>query len=209
MMRAYWFSLRRAAIVAGLIAIVPFAAAQTPPAPAGNAPRYAPNGDLLAPTGFEKWIFVGSRSRTGLQAGPAGHDRGGVRARREAGVSQRLSHAGSLRAVPAKPDGLPRRHHSGDGAVRGRRQGAERHPVGRVVQRDEGRHRDRREEFDAANPTASAWAYYDFTDPADPTKLRPQARPKADAACANCHRDHAGPDNVWVRLYPVLRGFLP
>src|ERR1700741_4907439 len=29
-------------------------------AQSSDSPRYAPNGDLLVPTGFETWVFVGS-----------------------------------------------------------------------------------------------------------------------------------------------------
>jgi hypothetical protein len=37
----------------------------------------------------------------------------------------------------------------------------------------------------------------------------PQATAHPDSDCADCHRDHAGRDRVWVQFYPVLRKLLP
>jgi len=49
------------------------------------------------------------------------------------------------------------------------------------------------------------WAYYEFTDPSDPTKTLPTASAFPDQACESCHRAHASLDNVWVQFYPTLR----
>jgi len=49
------------------------------------------------------------------------------------------------------------------------------------------------------------WAYYNFTDPSDRSKLLVSAAAFADEACANCHQRHASIDNVWVQFYPALR----
>lgn len=51
----------------------------------------------------------------------------------------------------------------------------------------------------------TSWAYYNFTDQSDRSKVLASATAFPDAACANCHQRHAGIDNVWVQFYPVLR----
>jgi hypothetical protein len=51
---------------------------------------------------------------------------------------------------------------------------------------------------------ATEWAYYDFTSGV-PGQLRPEARAFPDVACYDCHKAHAGDDNVWVQFYPTLR----
>jgi hypothetical protein len=51
------------------------------------------------------------------------------------------------------------------------------------------------------------WAYYDFTDRVGHGKNIPadqKAELKKD--CYDCHRAHAGYDNVWVQFYPIIRG---
>jgi hypothetical protein len=49
------------------------------------------------------------------------------------------------------------------------------------------------------------WAYYSFTDGPDGSQVKPSAQPFPDAACQNCHKQHASMDNVWVQFYPTLR----
>jgi Cytochrome P460 len=51
----------------------------------------------------------------------------------------------------------------------------------------------------------TAWAYYNFTDPSDRTKVLASAAAFPDHSCANCHQLHASVDNVWVQFYPALR----
>jgi hypothetical protein len=51
----------------------------------------------------------------------------------------------------------------------------------------------------------TAWAYYDLTDPTDPSKVRASAPVFPDDMCESCHKQHASRDNVWVQFYPTLR----
>jgi hypothetical protein len=51
----------------------------------------------------------------------------------------------------------------------------------------------------------TAWAYYNFTDPSDRSKVLASAAAFPDQACANCHQLHASIDNVWAQFYPALR----
>jgi hypothetical protein len=43
------------------------------------------------------------------------------------------------------------------------------------------------------------WAYYDFP------MNQPTAKAFPDAACYQCHLQHAQDDNVWIQFYPSLR----
>ena len=52
---------------------------------------------------------------------------------------------------------------------------------------------------------ATPWAYYNFTDPSDRSKVLASATAFPDENCANCHQRHASIDNVWVQFYPALR----
>jgi hypothetical protein len=56
-----------------------------------------------------------------------------------------------------------------------------------------------------AGGSTMPWAYYNFTDPSDRSKLLASATAFPDPACANCHQRHASIDNVWVQFYPLLR----
>ena len=49
------------------------------------------------------------------------------------------------------------------------------------------------------------WAYYNFTDQSDRSKVLASAAAFPDTACANCHQRHASTDNVWVQFYRTLR----
>src|SRR5258708_23580044 len=53
------------------------------------------------------------------------------------------------------------------------------------------------------------WAYYNFTDPSDRSKVLASATAYPDEVCANCHQRHASIDNVWVQFYPALRDRRP
>jgi hypothetical protein len=56
---------------------------------------------------------------------------------------------------------------------------------------------------------ATPWAYYNFTDPSDRSKVLASATAFPDENCANCHQRHASIDNVWVQFYPALRDRRP
>ena len=53
------------------------------------------------------------------------------------------------------------------------------------------------------------WAYYNFTDPSDRSKVLASATAYPDEVCENCHQRHASIDNVWVQFYPALRDRRP
>jgi hypothetical protein len=173
-------------------------------APTGAAPQYAPNGDLLFPSDFENWIFVGSN--LGLSYRP---NLPMTTAAESTRASQQFFHnvyvkpeaysyflankifpdktvlvMGVYEAADKEP-----KHVLATGVFNGKRVGVEAAVKNSV--RPDGSH--------------TPWAYYDFTDPASPSGVAASASAFPDHKCENCHRDHAGPDHVWVQFYPPLR----
>ncbi len=173
-------------------------------APSNTVPRYAPNGDLLAPDGFETWVFVGSNlglaykqnlpAMTALEAKradvPQFHN---VYINKEA--YDRFVATGEF-PIPtilvmqkfAAADKEPRGIVSA-GVFNGDQVGLE--VAVKNLPRPDG--------------STTAWAYYDLTDPTDPSKVRASASAFPDDMCESCHKQHASRDDVWVQFYPTLR----
>lgn len=170
-----------------------------------DGPKYAADGSLLLPEGFETWIFVGSNlglsynkelvAMTAKEAGrvdpPQFHN---VYITRSA-YSYFLTNAvfpdktilvmEVFAADEKEPKGILSK-----GVFNGKRTGVE--IAVKNLHRPDGK--------------TTPWAYYDFSDPSDPTRLRMAANAFADDACESCHHLHASVDNVWVQFYPALRG---
>jgi hypothetical protein len=192
-------------VTVGIVA-VSYAPGQQPSTP---RPRYAANHDLLAPTGFESWVFVGSN--LGLSYNPT------LRAMtaREAG---RSASGQTFHTVYINPEAYAhfvatKEFPEPTILVMEQFAAADREPTGVLTK---GVYNGQRVGVEvsvknSARPDGSKtpWAYYDFTDPADGTKMRASATAQPDSNCADCHRDHAGRDRVWVQFYPVLRKLLP
>ena len=49
------------------------------------------------------------------------------------------------------------------------------------------------------------WAYFNFTNFGDRTKLMDKGRAFNKSMCWDCHKEHAADDNVFIQFYPVLR----
>jgi hypothetical protein len=197
---------RRQRIVAGAAALCFTLAASPIQAQVGLAgePRYTPGGDLLLPDGFETWVFVGSNlglsyTPDAAAAASAPPPRPGRQQFHNVSINRaaydyflangRFPDLTVLvmqvfEAADKEPKGV-----LASGAFNGRRVGLE------VAVKN------------ASRPGASTmpWAYYNFTDPSDRSKLLASATAFPDEACANCHQRHASLDNVWVQFYPVLR----
>jgi hypothetical protein len=196
----------RPRIVAGAAALCFTLAASPSQAQAGRAdePRYTPGGDLLLPDGFETWVFVGSNL----------------------GLSYTPDAAAAASAPPPRPGRQQFHNVSINRAAydyflaNGRFpdmtvlvmqvfEAADKEPKGVLAS---GVFNGRRVGLEVAvkntlRPGGSTmpWAYYNFTDPSDRSKLLASATAFPDAACANCHQRHASIDNVWVQFYPLLR----
>ena len=196
----------------GIFAIVTFSAwvTSTPlaQAQADEAPKYTADGQLLAPAGYEAWVFVGSN--LGLAYRRDLPVSTGVEARR----ADRRADRPQFHNVYINPDAYKRFLATGEFPdptilVMDRFVAADKEPKGIVT---EGVFNGDRRGLEVAvknlsrpDGLATAWAYYDFTDTSDPSKTRASASAFPDEICESCHRQHASKDNVWVQFYPVLR----
>src|SRR5215471_15100830 len=203
-------SNRRYGLLAGATALCFALAASGLSARSQSAdePRYAPGGDLLLPSGFDTWVFVGSN--LGLSYTPdaaAAASAPPPRAPRQQFHNVYINRAAYdyfsangrfpektvlvmqvFEAADKEPRGV-----LASGVFNGRRVGLE-----AAVK-------------NASRPDGSTmpWAYYNFTDPSDRSKVLASAAAFPDEACANCHQRHASIDNVWVQFYPALRDKAP
>ena len=170
-----------------------------------DEPRYTPGGDLLLPNGFDTWVFVGSN--LGLSYTPdaaAAASAPPPRAARQQqfhNVSINKAADDYFSANVRFPEGTvlvmqvfeaadkEPRDVLASGVFNGRRVGLE--VAVKNTSRPDGK--------------ATPWAYYNFTDPSDRSKVLASATAFPDENCANCHQLHASIDNVWVQFYPALR----
>ena len=196
-----------ASIASASLAAAQTNAGQTNAGQATIVPKYTPDGQLLAPVGYETWVFVGSNLGLAYQqASPAraGLESIGPRAPQFHNVYINPEAYAHFRATGEFPDPTI--------LVMDRFAAADKEPRGIV---SNGVFNGDRRGFEVAVKNLSrpdgrttAWAYYDFTDASDPTKTRAAAPAFPDEACESCHRQHASKDNVWVQFYPVLRSAL-
>jgi len=198
---------RRCSLIAGAAALCFALATSLSQAQEQRAdePRYGPSGDLLLPNGFETWVFVGSNL----------------------GLSYAPDAAAAVSAPPPRAD-RPQQFHNvfinkaaydyflandrfPDRTVLVMQvfEAADKEPKGVLAS---GVFNGRRVGLEVAVKNASRpdgkttpWAYYNFTDRSDRSKVLASAAAFPDEACANCHQRHASIDNVWVQFYPALR----
>jgi hypothetical protein len=203
-MKSWWCRAAAIAVLAA-VACIPYAAQVA--SQSGPRPRYAPNGDLLVPAGFESWVFVGSN------LGLAYRQELAVTTAAEAARADRqifhnvyinpeaYAYFVATRQFPEPTILVMEQFTAADkepkgilssGVFNGDRVGLE------VAVKNSARPDGQR----------TPWAYYNFTDPNDPSKVVPAAPAFPDRACENCHRQHASLDNVWVQFYPALRKLL-
>jgi hypothetical protein len=192
----------------GVVAIVTLAAASASTslvqAQTKIVPKYTADGQLLAPVGYETWVFVGSNlglayrrdlpARTGAEPPRADQPQfHNVYINPEAYAhfmatgefpDPTILAMDRFAAADKEPKGIV-----SNGVFNGDRRGLE--VAVKNLSRPDGK--------------TTPWAYYDFTDRSDPSKNRASAPAFADEACESCHRQHASKDNVWVQFYPVLR----
>ena len=173
---------------------------------------YDQEGNLLRPTAFETWVFVGSN--LGLGYATDAKSMTIVEARRTeqqdyhnvyidpaayaAYLAKRSFPDGAMLVMDVYEAATKEVRSSGDkpsvlnaGTFNGRRKAVE------VAVKDS--RRPNRRDVKGDDRSVGEWAYYRFD--AQGTKARAQA----DSECFNCHRDHADDDNVWVQFYPTLR----
>jgi hypothetical protein len=188
----------------GLVTLVCAAFALQANSQLATVPQYTANGELLAPVGYEAWVFVGSNLGLAYRQGlPLMTTREATRAdqpRFHNVYINREAYAHFITsgtfpdptilvmeifaAADREPAGVV-----ASGVYNGERLGLE------VAVKNSARPDGR----------TTPWAYYDLTDPADSSKVRASASAFDDRVCENCHREHASRDNVWVQFYPALR----
>jgi hypothetical protein len=198
---------RRSGLAGGAAALCVALAASGPPARSQGAdePRFAPGGDLLLPSGFDTWVFVGSN--LGLSYTPEAAAAAGTpppRPRREQQFHNVVINKAAYDHFLANgqfPDKTV--------LVMQVFEAADKETKGILAS---GAYNGRRVALEVAVKNASRpdgkttpWAYYNFTDPSDRSKALASATAFPDESCANCHQHHASVDNVWVQFYPALR----
>jgi hypothetical protein len=200
-------TLVRAGVRAAFASLALIASVTLIEAQSSTAPRYDANGNLLAPVGFESWVFVGSNLGLAYKQGlpvmtPLEASRADPPQFHNVFINpEAYAHFLATREFPvptilviekfAAADKEPKGIVS-NGVFNGQWQGLE------VAVKNPAR----------PDGKKTPWAYYDFTDRTDPTKPVASAPAQPDAMCENCHRDHASLDHVWVQFYPILRNLI-
>ena len=170
-----------------------------------DEPRYTPGGDLLLPNGFDTWVFVGSN--LGLSFTPDAAAAASAPPPRAA--RQQQFHNVSINKAAYDYFSANGRFPEGTVLVMQVFEAADKEPRDVLAS---GVFNGRRVGLEVAVKNASRpdgkatpWAYYNFTDPSDRSKVLASATAFPDENCANCHQLHASIDNVWVQFYPALR----
>src|SRR5262249_8584906 len=186
-----------------LAALAPSARSQS-----SDEPRYTPSGDLILPKGFETWVFVGSN--LGLSYTP---EAAAAASARPPGPPRQQFHNVSINKAAYDYFSANGRFPEGTVLVMQVFEAADKEPRSVLAS---GVFNGRRVGLEVAVKNASRpdgkttpWAYYNFTDPSDRSKVLASATAFPDETCANCHQLHASIDNVWVQFYPALRDRKP
>jgi hypothetical protein len=197
---------RRCGLVFGATALCFALAASGPSAwsQSSEEPRYAPGGDLLLPSGFDTWVFVGSN--LGLSYTP---DAAAAAFAPPPRTPSQQFHNVSINKAAYDYFSANGRFPEKTILVMQVFEAADKEPRGVLAS---GVFNGRRVGFEVAVKNTSRpdgkttpWAYYNFTDPSDRSKALASATAFPDEVCANCHQLHASIDNVWVQFYPALR----
>jgi hypothetical protein len=170
-------------------------------------PLYSSSGELIAPKDYETWVFAGSN--LGLAYRPdlpittaAEAERADLRLFHNIYIDPAAyAHFRATRQFPEPTILVMELHAAADreprgvvsaGVFNGERVGLE--VAVKNSRRPDGK--------------TTTWAYYDFTEPSDGSKIKQSAPAFSDDRCESCHHQHADKDNVWVQFYPALRQFL-
>jgi Cytochrome P460 len=168
-----------------------------------SAPEYDAKGNLLLPTDFKTWVFVGANLGLDYQQDVAAGTPREKKTRETAIV-------GDFHNVYINPEAYEQYLKTGKFPdktvlVMDVYQAKDKEPQNVVV----GGHfpgANRSVEVAVKNnnrPDGSKtpWAYYAFLVP----KKGATAKAFKDATCFDCHMKHADDDNVWVQFYPTIR----
>ena len=162
-----------------------------------TAPAYDANGNLLAPVGFESWVFVGSN--LAMEYHP---DAAAMTPREALRAEQQLFHNVYINPEAYAHFVATREFPEPTILVMQKYQSAEKEPQGILAAGSfNGDYAGMEVAVkNSARPDGSktVWAYYRMTGLAS-------APAQPDDNCETCHKLHASTDNVWVQFYPTLR----
>jgi hypothetical protein len=200
--RKSWF---RAAAFVGLATLGWITLTSRADSQSTKAPQYNDKGELLTPSGFETWVFVGSNLGLGYKTELAL-----TTAKENAHADAQVYH--NIYINPEAYAHFMATHEFPDRTVLVMEvfTAADKEPKGVVTKGtfDGDRVGLQVAVKDSHSPHKNPrnWAYYipqDVQDPAHPLLASSPAFP--DAACESCHHAHASLDDVWVQFYPTLR----
>jgi hypothetical protein len=169
------------------------------------APQYTKDGELVRPTGYKTWTFVGAD--VGLTyAAETSANTPRERDRHKATdigsfhniyiSTEAYDHYLKTGKFPDKTvlvmDVYEAKRREPQGIVNGGYFEAD--PIGFEVAV---------KNLNRPDGSKTPWAYYIFQDSGGP--LMPTAKAQPDSSCYDCHKAHADDDNVWVQFYPTLR----
>ncbi|WP_375411635.1 cytochrome P460 family protein [uncultured Bradyrhizobium sp.] len=170
-----------------------------------TAPQYTADGQLKLPAGFETWVFVGSNLALGYKdEAPANTQLEATRPEQQQFHNvyinpEAYAYFLANKEFPDKTvlvmdvfnsaDREPK-HILKSGFYNGQHAGVQ--VAVKNLSRPDGK--------------TTPWAYYTLMNPFDPSPvMAPSAPAHEDGDCYDCHKLHAGKDNVWVQFYPTLR----
>ncbi len=188
--REWWFAvpILGLGVLFGVAAVIPSMDDVT-----SQMPHYVNGDELVRPTGYRRWIFVGAS--LGLTYAPAAASSGVPPQHRQMFHHTYLApraYDGYLRTgeFPDKTMLVLELYAAGEktAPATGGLFEAERRAV-EVAIKDRERFPDR------------GWAYFSFGEGAAETAVPFPS----SARCVACHREHAAHDNVFTQFYPVLR----
>ncbi len=177
---------------------------------AAEAPHYSADGKKLQlPEGFEKWIFVGANLGLGYADEVAEITQTEKNRNSEDSSTQRFHN------IYINPEAY--KEYKAIGKFPNHTllvmdvYSAEQKEPQEIVDRGffEGERIDievavkNKDRPDSRPDSKGDWAYYIF--PIHDGQLAKEAKAFADSSCYDCHKKHAGDDNVWVQFYPILQ----
>jgi hypothetical protein len=177
----------------------------------GTVPQYTSGGELVTPSGFETWVFVGSNLGLAYK-----HELPVTTAKESAQADAQVFH--NIYINPEAYAYFKEKHEFPELTMLVMEifTAADKEPkdvlsagvyndqrIGLQVAVKDSRH--------PSQPSNSPWAYYipqDWQDEPD-HPLAPSSKAFDSRACESCHAAHASLDHVWVQFYPTLRKLLP
>jgi Cytochrome P460 len=201
----------RFAVLAAIAIFASIALATTVRSQSNTTPQYTPGGELVTPSGFETWVFVGSNLGLAYK-----HELPVTTAKESAQADARVFH--NIYINPEAYAYFKEKHEFPELTMLVMEifTASDKEPKNVL---SAGVYNDQRIGLQVAvkdsthpsKPSNSPWAYYipqDWQDDKNHHPLLPSSEAFGSASCESCHKDHASMDHVWVQFYPTLRKLL-